>query len=102
MCKISYPNFPCKICAKNVSDKVKADQYDLCELWVHIKCNNLNYLDYRCLQNSKELWYCMKCCSTIFPFNLLSSNKNILVCCSITDNNTTHGIDLKNDDNSPL
>ena len=43
----NYPKFPCKICPKNVSDKVKAVQCDLCELWVHIKCNNLNYLDYR-------------------------------------------------------
>ena len=31
--------FPCKICAKNVQDKDKAVQCDLCELWIHIKCN---------------------------------------------------------------
>ena len=43
----NYPTkFPSKICAKNPSENVKAAQCDLCELWVHIKCNNLNYLDY--------------------------------------------------------
>ena len=99
----NYPTkFPCKICAKNVSENVKAVQCDLCELWVHIKCNNLNYLDYRYLQNSNESWYCIECCSTIFPFNSLSSNKNFLACCTNTDNNTTQWIDLENDHISSL
>ena len=65
----------------------KAVQCDLCELCIHIKCNNLNYLDYRYLQNCDESWYCIECCSTIFPFNSLSSNKKILACCTSTDNN---------------
>ena len=51
MGNINHPKFPCKICVKNVQDKDKAVQCDLCELWIHIKCNNLNYLDYRYLQN---------------------------------------------------
>ena len=102
MCNINYPKFPCKICAKNVSDKVKAVQCDLCELWVHIKCNNLNYLDYRYLQNSNESWYCIECCSTIFPFNSISSNRNFLACWTNSDNNTTQWIDIENDQNSSL
>ena len=85
-----------------MSDKDKGVQFDLCELWVHIKCNNLNYLDYRYLQNSNESWYCIECCSTIFPFNSLLSNKNFLSCCVNTDNNNTHWIDLENDHNSSL
>ena len=102
MCNITDPKFPCRICVKNVSGKDKTVQCDLCELWVHIKCKNLNYLDYRYLQNSNESWYCIECCSTIFPFNSLSSNKNFLDCCMNTDNNSTHWIDLENDHNSSL
>ena len=102
VCNIIYPKFPCRICIKNVSDKDKAVQCDLSELWVHIKCNNLNYLDYRYLQNSNESWYCIECCSTIFPFNYLFSNKNFLACCTNTDNNSIHWIDLENDYNSSL
>ena len=49
-----------------------------------------------------EPWYCIECCSTIFPFNSLSSNKNFLHCCTNTDNNSTHWIDLENDHNSSL
>ena len=99
----NYPTkFPCKICAKNISENVKAVQCDLCELWVHIKCNNLNYLDYRYLQNSNESWYCIEYCSTIFRFNSLSSNKNFLACCKNIDYNTAQWIDLEHDHNSSL
>ena len=93
MCNISHVKFPCKICAKDVNDKDKAVHCDLCELWVHIKCNNLNYIDYRYLQNCHESWYCIECCSTIFSFNL-SSNKNFLACSTNTDNNITQWKDL--------
>ena len=86
-CNINHPKFPCRICAKNVHDKDKAVQCDLCKLWIHITCNNLNYLDYRHLQNCDESWYCIECCGKIFPFNSLSSNKNFLVCCTSTDKN---------------
>ena len=83
MCNINYPKFPsCRICAKNVHDKDKDLQYDLCELWIHINCNKLNYLDYRYLQKCDESWYCIDSCSSIFPFNSLSSNKN-LACCTL-------------------
>ena len=102
MCNITYPKFPCRICEKNVSDKDKAVQSDFCELWVHTKCNNLNYLDYRYLQNSNESWYCIECCSTISPFNSLLSNKNSCCCTNTDNNNITHWIDLENDHNSSL
>ena len=102
MCNINFPKFSCRICVKNVSDKDKAVQCDLCELWVHIKCNNLNYLDYRHFENWNKTWYYIECSSTIFPFNSLSSNKIFLACCTNTDNNSTHWIDLENDHNSSL
>ena len=97
MCNINHPKFPCKICAKNIQDKDKAVQCDLCELWVHIKCNNLNYLDYRYLQNCDESWYCIEFCSTIFSFNSLSSNKNFLICFTNTYSNITQWKDLEKD-----
>ena len=102
MCNVNYPNFPCKICTKNVSDKVKTVHCDRCGLWVHIKCNNPNYLDYGYLQNGNKSWHCIESCSTIFSFNSLSSNKNFLSCCRNIDNNTTQWIDLENDHNSLL
>ena len=102
MCNINHPTFPYKICAKNVQDKDKAVQSDLCELWMHIKCNNLNYLDYKYLQNCDESWYCIECCGTICHFNSLSSNKNVLACFTNTDSNITQWKDLENDHGSSL
>ena len=89
MCNIKNPKCPCRICIKNVYDKDKAAQCDL--------CNNLNYLDYRYLQNCDESWYCIESCCTIFPFNSLSSNKKFLACCTNTDSNIIQWKDLEND-----
>ena len=102
MCNINQTKFPCKICAKNAHDKDKAVPCDLCELWIHIKYNNLNYLDYRYLQSCDESWYCIECCSIIFPFNSLSSNKIFLACCTKHDSNITQWKDLENDQNNSL
>ena len=96
------PKFPSRICTKNVHDKDKAVQCDLCELWIHIKCSNLNHLDYTYLQNCDESWYCIECCSTILPFNSLSSNKKFLACCTNTDSNIIQWKDLENDHASSL
>ena len=37
------------------------------------------------------------CCSTIFSFNSLSSNKNVLACCTNTDSYITQWKGLEND-----
>ena len=102
MCNITNPKFPCRICAKNVHDKDKSVKWDLCELWIHIKCNNLNNLDYKYLQNCDESWYCIECCSIIFPFKFLSSNKNFLACCTSTNSDIIQWEDIENDHDSSL
>ena len=102
MPNIKNPKFPCRICTKNLHDEDKAVQCDLCGLWIHIKCNNLNYLDYRYLQNCDESWYCIECCSAVFPFNSLSSNKKYLACCTNTDSNIIQWKGLENDHASSL
>ena len=92
----------CSICAKKVHDKDKAVKCDPCEIWIHIKCNNFNYLDYRYHQNCDEPWYCIKCYSKIFPFNSFSSNKNFLACCTSTNSDIIQWKDIENDHDSSL
>ena len=72
------------------------------ELWIHINCNKINYLDYRYLQNCENSRYCIECCSIIFPFNSLPNSKNFLVCCTSADSNIMQGKDLGSDHNSSL
>ena len=69
--------FSCKICENNVANSNQAIQCDLCDSWVHIKCNDLNNIDYKFLQNSKDPWFCISCCSKIFSFSTVK-NKNFI------------------------
>ena len=66
---------PCRICNKNVNNNDHAIQCNISNFWVHIKCNNLNYMDDECLHGNNDLWYCISCSSSIFPINCLN-NKN--------------------------
>ena len=68
---------PHKICENNVTYYNQTMQCDLCASWVHIKCNDLNYIDYKLLQNSNDPWFCISCCSEISPFNTVK-NKNFI------------------------
>ena len=49
--KQGEPIFPCKLCPKNVTDNDNAILCDVCQIWVHIKHNHLNYMDYKCTIN---------------------------------------------------
>ena len=69
--------FRCKLCPKNVTDNDNAILCDLCQTWIHIKCNHLNYMDYKYLQGCNEPWYCLSCSNTLFPFGNLN-NQNFL------------------------
>ena len=53
-------------------------------------------------QSCDELWYCTECCSTIFSFNSLSSNKNFLTCCASTNSSIMQRNNLENDHDSLL
>ena len=79
MCVSSNSNivFPCKICTININNKDIAVQCDICQFWIHIKCNKLNHIDYKFLQGSNDLWYCISCCDEILSFSTLT-NKNFL------------------------
>ena len=87
MCNINYLKSLFRICAKHVHDKDKAVQSDLCKLWIHMKCSNLNYSNYTYLQNCQESLYCIECYRAI---------------CTSTDSNIMQQKDLGNDHNSSL
>ena len=66
------PKFPCRSCNKNVNENHKEIQCDICDIWIHIKCNFLNKNDYEYLQNSPNSpFYCIKCIEENLPFSKL-------------------------------
>ena len=42
---------------------------------------DLNYIDDKFLKNSNEPWFCISCCSKIFPFNTVKNKNFISDCC---------------------
>ena len=45
---------PCCVCKKSVNENHKAIKCDICQLWVHIKCNKLDKNDYAYYQDIKN------------------------------------------------
>ena len=69
------PKCPYGVCYKAVAKNHNAVCCDSCNLWVHIKCNNLTKFCYRKLQTCHEPWYCKNCIKQILPFSELSESQ---------------------------
>ena len=65
---------------------------DICQIWVHIKCNHLNYMVYKYLLGCNEPWYYLPYSNTLFPFGNLN-NQNFLN--FIGNNNTITSSETK-------
>ena len=63
--------FPCSICIKVFGDDDNSIYCDKCNLWMNIKCNNLNFIDYQYLHGNDDSWFCLRCNSELFLFGTL-------------------------------
>ena len=70
------PTDICPFCETIVKTCDKAICCDLCSKWIHIKCNNLNDLDYEYLKSNDETGYCNTCIQEILPFCNKKINPN--------------------------
>ena len=43
----------------NITNSDPAIPCDLCASWLHIKCNDLNHIDYKFLKNANDPWLCI-------------------------------------------
>ena len=67
---------PCGVCHKAVGENHRAICCDICEKWIHIKCNNLNNNDYKFFQeNSDEQFICVNCIAENIQFSKLNNNE---------------------------
>ena len=66
-------HYPYAVCKESALNQHKAICFDHCNHWVHIKCNDLNDLDYNLLKSKNEFWYCILCSSEILPFCTVNS-----------------------------
>ena len=73
--------YPCGLCDKPVAKNHKAIVCDLCNKWVHCKCNNVPLTEYYNLiddandesidANDKQSWICIKCINDNLSFGNL-------------------------------
>ena len=59
--------FPCNVCCKPVAKNHRALCCDICDQWVHVKCNHVSPADYEKLKSSTSPWFCVKCIGCVFP-----------------------------------
>lgn len=71
---------PCSVCSKKVFEWNKAILCDLCQNWVHYKCNKLDNLDYHYhSQNPTAPFTCLSCTDNCIPFTKLNDNQFTIV-----------------------
>ena len=42
---------------------------------MHLKCNNLNFVDDQIIKNSNNSWFCLQCPNNVFPFTNITHKK---------------------------
>ena len=88
--------FPFSVCVKATGDKEDSIYCDECNLCVHIKCNNLNYIDYKYLSENGDPWFFLKCNSQLFPFGTLDNKKFIQHILHISNMKNNNKIEFSN------
>jgi len=60
---------PCGICNKSVGDNHRSIQCDVCNCWIHIRCNNISPSLYEELIHDEDPWICIKCINYELTFS---------------------------------
>ena len=68
----------CSTCNKTVSYR-NSITCAHCFKPIHLKCNNLNFVDGQLIKNSNSSWFCLNCSNNIFPFTNITNKKLQLV-----------------------
>ena len=66
----------CKICNVSVNTGDNAIVCDICNSWVHTRCNWLDKKDYKAFQNDHDKsFYCLLCMNDVMPYSKLNDNE---------------------------
>ena len=69
--------FQFSICVKAIGVKENSIYCSKCKLWVHIKCNILNDIDYEYHSGNGDPCFFLKCNNPLFPSAALN-NENLM------------------------
>ena len=66
----------CKICSKKVHKLDNAIVCDICNTWVHTRCNKLDKKDYKTFKDDEDKsFYCLHCMKDTIPFTNLTDTE---------------------------
>ena len=66
----------CGLCDKIVRNNHRAIKCDICEKWIHAKCNHINKTRYETFIETADLkWNCFKCDQEVIPFSNSSNEE---------------------------
>ena len=69
--------YPCGTCCKPVAVNHRALLCDICNKWIHAKCNGIDKTHYEALIDQENSWCCINCINNSLPF-LLSDEEGSL------------------------
>ena len=69
--------FPCSVCEKPVAINHDAVCCDVCNRWVHIRCNNICKKTHRGLKKDPTPWFCKSCMQKEIPFSNINDTEYI-------------------------
>ena len=61
--------FPCSVCEKSVAINHEVVCFDICNRWVHIRCNNICKKTYNNFKKDPTTWFCKCCMQKEIPFS---------------------------------
>ena len=98
------PNNPCSVCSKNVNNNNRAISCDICDQWVHVRCNMLDAKDYTEMKNYlNKTFYCISCSNENMPFPKLTDKdyyaavkKGVMLSDEVIQNENLSAVNCKN------
>ena len=67
--------FPCSVCEKPVAINHEAVFCDICNRWVHNRCNNICKKTYNNLKKDPTPWFCKCCMQKEIPFSNINDTE---------------------------
>ena len=62
--------------SKAVGAGHRAIECEICNTWIHLKCNKFDKTDYKSYQdNPDQTFFCIKCCADNIAFSTLNDNQ---------------------------
>ena len=89
--------YPCGTCCKPVAVNHRAILCDICNKWIHAKCNGIDKTHYEALIDQENSWCCINCINNSLPFLLSDEGGSLQGKINNSSNNSPKVYDIYKD-----